>query len=253
MNPLPAVDPVLPQEASPYYPTSRRFRNPLYLRIEEIPGARELGHLLEPLTAAGRQLRQTDRIRRDEVFRLKQEALELLWARFSGSSAFDAYRAELGAPLRQFATFCVLVERFGPDWSRWDAEYRRPEAPGITPFAHENARRVEYHEWLQWLIDGQLAAAGELPIVQDMPVGINPRGADAWTWQDVLAEAVSIGAPPDMYNTQGQNWGMPPWTPRRLQAAKYEPFVQTIRAALAARRGIADRPRYGAVPLVLDS
>jgi 4-alpha-glucanotransferase len=238
VNPLPAVDPVLPQEASPYFPTSRRFRNPLYLRIEEIAGAGELGHLLEPLATAGRQLQQQDRIRRDEVFRLKKQALELLWNRFSGSPTFESYRGELGAPLRQFATFCVLVERFGSDWSKWDAEYRRPEAPGIARFAAENARRVAYHEWLQWLLDVQLSAAGTLPIVQDMPIGINPRGADAWTWQDVLAEAVSIGAPPDMYNTQGQNWGMPPWTPRRLQAAKYEPFVQTIRALLRHAGGL---------------
>ena len=63
-------------------------------------------------------------------------------------------------------------------------------------------------------------------------------GADAWTWQDVLAAGVSVGAPPDMYNTQGQDWGLPPWVPRRLRAANYEPFVQTIRALLRHAGGL---------------
>ena len=239
VNPLPAIDPVLPQEASPYYPTSRRFRNPLYLRIEDVPGAGDLGSALASLAASARQLNDFDRIRRDEVFRLKQEALARLWERFPGDPAFDAFRLEQGAPLREFATYCVLVERWGPDWSRWDAAYRRPEAAGVARFAADNMRRVEYHEWLQWLVDVQLAAASAtLRIVQDMPIGISPRGADAWTWQDVLAEGVTVGAPPDMYNTQGQNWGLPPWAPRPLQMAKYEPFVQTIRALLRHAGGL---------------
>jgi len=133
----------------------------------------------------------------------------------------------------------VLVERFGADWSQWDVAFRSPDAPCIERFAAENSRRVEYFEWLQWLLDVQLSAAGNsLPIVQDMPIGISPRGADAWTWQGVLAEGVTVGAPPDLYNTQGQNWGLPPWTPRRLQAAQYEPFVQTIRALLRHAGGL---------------
>ena len=66
--------------------------------------------------------------------------------------------------------------------------------PGVGRFATENAHRVEYHEWLQWLLDEQLAAAAALPIVQDMPIGISPQGADAWTWQDVLADGVNVGA-----------------------------------------------------------
>src|SRR5262245_21356629 len=43
VNPLHAPLPTLPQQPSPYYPSSRLYRNPLYLRIEEVPGARQLG------------------------------------------------------------------------------------------------------------------------------------------------------------------------------------------------------------------
>ena len=207
VNPLQAVDPVLPQEASPYYPTSRRFRNPLYLRIEEVPGAAEIAAELAPLAAAGHGLNRESRISRDETFRLKQQALELIWRRFRGDAAFDAFRREIGPPLRQFATYSALVERFGPDWSRWDAVYRRPDAPGVGRFATENAHRVEYHEWLQWLLDEQLAAAAALPIVQDMPIGISPQGADAWTWQDVLADGVNVGIRQTCTTRRGKTGG----------------------------------------------
>jgi 4-alpha-glucanotransferase len=239
VNPLPAVDPVVPQEPSPYYPTSRRFRNPLYIYVEEVPGARQLGEELDRLVAAGRALNQTSRIERDKVFAAKHQALEKIWQGFRGDPAFDEFRRQWGAPLRQFATFCALVEKLGADWSRWSADYARPDAPGVARFEADNIRRVEYHEWLQWLMDVQLAHANTaLPIVQDMPIGIATRGADAWTWQDVLADGVSVGAPPDMYNTQGQNWGIPPWAPRLLKQAKYEPFIQTIRALLRHAGGL---------------
>ncbi|HEY4309257.1 MAG TPA: 4-alpha-glucanotransferase [Pirellulales bacterium] len=239
VNPLSAVDPVVPQEPSPYYPSSRRFRNPLYIHIAAVPGAEQLQSELASISTAGHELNQSPRIIRDKVFQIKQQALERIWQVFAGDRAFDSFCREQGAPLRQFATFCTLVEKLGADWSRWPAEYARPDAPGMARFEAENLRRVEYHQWLQWLLDLQLAAAGSaLRIVQDMPIGIAARGADAWTWQDVLADGITVGAPPDMYNTQGQNWGIPPWAPRLLEQAKYEPFVQTIRALLRHAGGL---------------
>ena len=147
-----------------------------------------------------------------------------------------------------------MVETFGGDWRCWDEAFRRPQAPGVAGFAAEHADRVRFHEWLQWLVDEQLsAAARELAVMQDLPIGFDPGGADAWAWQDVLATGVSVGAPPDLYNTQGQNWGLPPFVPHKLRAAAYQPFIETIRAALGARGRFAHRPRDGFVPPVLDS
>jgi 4-alpha-glucanotransferase len=231
--PLCAAAPVLPQEPSPYYPTSRRYRNPLYLRIEEVPGAAEAGLDLKPLAAAGRALNRDRRIDRDAVFRLKMAALERLWARFGGDPAWDRYRLAQGEALAQFAAFCVLTERNGPDWRRWPPEHRHPGAPAVVRVAAQQAGRVAFHAWLQWLLDEQLAQASRAcTLMHDLPIGFDPGGADAWAWQDVVADGISVGAPPDGFNTWGQDWGLPPFVPHRLRAAAYEPFVQTIRAAL---------------------
>ena len=239
INPLHTAAPVLPQEASPYFPASRRFRNPLYLRIENIPEANEAGLDLDSLAAAGRALNSSGRIDRDEVFRLKRTALERIFARFSGDDDFEQYLQELGEPLVIYGTFCVLSEEYGDDYRIWPAEYRHPASAAVADYRQRHASRVRFHAWLQWLTDRQLAAAAaELPIMQDLAVGFDPGGADAWMWQDLLAGEMSVGAPPDLHNPWGQNWGIPPFVPQRLDEAGYEPFVQTIRAALAHAGGL---------------
>jgi 4-alpha-glucanotransferase len=238
VNPLNAVAPVLSQQASPYSPTSRRFRNPLYLRIEQMPGAATLGAELESLAAVGRALNANPRIDRDALFRLKQQAFEKLWERFPGDPAFDRFRAEHGAALEQFAIYSTLAERYGADWRAWPAEYRHPDR-AKTSFAAGAERRIAFHAWLQWQLDVQLAAASsELAMVQDLPIGFDPGGADAWAWQDLLAQGVSVGAPPDAYNMLGQDWGLPPLVPRKLRAAGYAPIIETIRAALRHAGGL---------------
>jgi 4-alpha-glucanotransferase len=238
LNPLAAATVTLPQQSSPYTPSSRRFRNPLYLRIEDVPGAADAGRDLAQLTVAGRALNQERHIDRDRVFTLKMQALEALWRRFGGAPEFDRFRADC-AGLREFAIFCALQEQHRSGWQGWPEEHRRPDAAGVRAFAAAGADRVAFHEWLQWLLDRQLAAAGEtIGLMQDLPIGVDPDGADAWVWQDILATGTSVGAPPDRYIVNGQDWGLPPFVPHRLAAAGYEPFVQTVRAALRHAGGL---------------
>jgi 4-alpha-glucanotransferase len=239
LNPLHGALPGLPQTASPYFPSSRQFRNPLYLRVEEVPGAAALGAELDRLAAAGRAHNEDRRIDRDEVYKLKMRALEHLWDRFPGDPAFDAYLTGQGPSLEGYATFCALCEDHSRPWHTWPVEYRRPDSPEVARYRREHHRRVGFHAWLQWLIDIQLARAGaELPLIQDLAVGVDPAGADAWLWQEVIAEGISVGAPPDEFNTLGQDWGVPPFDPWRLRAAGYAPFAEMVRAAMAHGGGV---------------
>src|SRR4029077_20915295 len=74
--------------------------------------------------------------------------------------------------------------------------------------------------------------------MQDLPIGVDPDGADAWAWQDVFANDVTVGCPPDEYNTKGQDWGLPPLIPWKLRRAGYQPFIETIRATLRHAGGL---------------
>jgi 4-alpha-glucanotransferase len=166
-------------------------------------------------------------------------ALERIWRLHVGNPAFDHYCQELGESLRGFASFCILTEQFGGDWNRWPHEYQRPDSPAVRRYAQQFSDRLRFHMWLQWQLDVQLAsAAAELPLVTDLPIGVAPGGADAWQWRDVLAEGATVGAPPDQFNMDGQDWVLPPFIPHRLRAVHYAPFIETIRASLRHAGGL---------------
>ena len=72
-------------------------------------------------------------------------------------------------------------------------------------------------------------------LVHDLAVGVDPGGADAWALQGELAVGAAVGAPPDSFNQQGQDWGLPPWRPDRLEETGYAPYREMVQAVL--RRG----------------
>jgi len=242
LNPLNAPNPGPNPEPSPYYPSTRRFRDPLYLRVEELPRASEAVGLAE-LAAAGRALDADRSIQRGRVLALKRAALERIWALHAGAAEagpMRAYRQAAGPALRRWAVFCVISERHGPGWQSWPAELRDPTSAAVGRLAAEAAGQVAFHEWLQLLLDSQLAAASEggVAVINDLPVGFDPGGFDAWDWQGVLALDAAIGSPPDRFNPIGQDWGLPPFSPHRLRGAHYGPFVETVRAALRHAGGL---------------
>lgn len=240
LSPLHAVAPGPHPQPSPYYPTSRIWRNALHLAVESVPGWADLdADRRASWVAAGRALDGERRIDRAAVWALKSDALQSLWEqrRGRGDDGFAAWRASQGDTLECFARWCALAESHGPDWRRWPAPLRHPGSPTVAATAGgELADRVAFHAWLQWLADAQLAGAARASaparLVGDLAVGFDPAGADAWAYQDTLAAGVHVGAPPDGFNADGQDWGLPPFVPWRLRAAGYEPFVRTLRSAL---------------------
>jgi 4-alpha-glucanotransferase len=253
VNPLHAGEPVSPISPSPYLPMSRRFTSPLYVRVEDVPGYAELdpadreliSALAAPLKARDRTLQELDR---DAVWAGKRPALELLYDRAvrRPQAAYDAYRAREGAALTSFATWCALAEELGADWRHWPAELHDADGPAVAAQRDRLARRVDFHSWLQWLLDEQLAAAQRgaraagmpIGVVHDLAVGVHPGGADAWTYQRLFAPGMTVGAPPDEFNQRGQGWGQPPWHPGRLAAEAYAPLRGQLEYALRHAGGL---------------
>jgi 4-alpha-glucanotransferase len=236
INPLHAVAPTPQQEASPYLPATRRFRNPIYLRVSEVPGAGAVD--LED--DEGRALSDGDLIDRDAVWARKRSTLRRIFdATGRDDQAFPDWWWDQGQPLQDWATWCAISDVHGPDWHAWPEELRDPRSDAVRAFVDGHERDVAFHAWLQWALHRQLAAATEgMTVIQDLPIGVAGGGADAWAWQDVLAQGVSVGAPPDAFNAQGQDWGSPPLVPWRLREADYEPFIQSIRATIAGAGGL---------------
>ena len=253
INPLHAAEPVTPMEASPYLPSTRRFVNPIYLHVEDIPEVVRLDAAartrLEELAAAAGALNTSDTIDRDAAWTAKREALGLVHAiGLEGRRArdFDRFREREGEGLATFATWCALAERHGLPWTQWPSEYHDPKGPAVADFAASQEDLVRFHMWLQWLLDRQLgevqreatAAGMALGVIHDLAVGVSPRGADAWGLGDALALGVTVGAPPDQFNQLGQNWSQPPWHPERLAELGYAPFRDMVRTVLRDSGGV---------------
>ncbi|MEV5434841.1 4-alpha-glucanotransferase [Streptomyces sp. NPDC052682] len=248
VNPLHAAVPGAPTDPSPYRPSSRRFPDPIHLRVEEIP---EFAHVEEPqrlralLERAGRLraaiLGEGALIDRDAVWELKREALELVLDVPLGPgrrAAYCDFLAEQGQALEDHATWCALAEVHGSDWHRWPTGLRDPRSADTARARSGLMDRVDFWSRLAWLTDGQLRAAQRaareagmpVGIVHDLAVGVHPGGADAWAQQDHFAAGMSVGAPPDAFNARGQDWGLPPWRPDRLAESGYAPFRDLLRA-----------------------
>lgn len=237
LNPLHAAAPGKPQEPSPYFPSSRRWRNPLYIAVEDVSGAADVD--VTEAARAGSALNASDRIDRDAVLEVKLGALERIWAEWSGAPAFEQFVADNGDALRDFATYSALCGELGGGPATWPAGFSRPDAPEVAGWRDAHEDRVRFHSWLQWLLDEQLARAGEpIGLVHDLAIGVDPHGADAWLWHASFAPGMTVGAPPDEFNARGQDWGLPPFDPWKLRAASYEPFIATVRASLRHAAGL---------------
>jgi 4-alpha-glucanotransferase len=242
VNPLHAVAPVAPIQNSPYFPASRRFSSPLYLRPEQLAEYAAAGvQVRAQVDALAAGVPLGERIDRDVVWAAKSAALELLFP-----YALDRPGAEDSPGLTDFATWSALVERHGPDFRTWPQDLQDPHGPAAAQAREELTERVAYHRWLQRCCAEQLAAAQDeasragmtVGIVHDLAVGVDPGGADAWALRAELAAGFSIGAPPDSFNQQGQDWGLPPWRPDRLAESGYEPIREIVRAVLRTGGGL---------------
>ncbi|MEW2177682.1 4-alpha-glucanotransferase [Streptomyces sp. NPDC005406] len=251
VNPLHAAVLGTPTDPSPYRPSSRRFPDPVHLRIESVP---EYGHASDPAALDDLRRRAGELseavlnkgalIDRDAVWALKRQALDILVGvplTPGRRAAYCDFLAQQGQALEDHALWCALAEVHGSDWHTWPPGLRDPRSKETARARAELLDRVDHHCRLAWLTDAQLAAAQRaaedagmaVGIVHDLAVGVHPGGADTWAQQDAFAHGMSVGAPPDAFNARGQDWGLPPWRPDALAASGYAPYRGLLRGLLA--------------------
>ncbi len=258
LNPLHALFPHHPEQASPYSPTSRDFLNPLYLNIEaidEFERCQEARQLVadEEFQARLKVLRDVELVDYTGVWKAKLEALKILYRHFRhndiGSDtvraeAFRNFQVEGGTDLHQFAVFEALqAQLYQQDasiscWNQWPQRYRDPGSEAMADWVESNSEEIEFHQYLQWNSEQQLAEVQQhcadigmtIGLYRDLAVGVARASAQTWAAQPLYALDSNIGAPPDDFNLQGQDWKLPPLKPQTLIDQAYLPFVKTLRA-----------------------
>lgn len=235
-NPFGASIPVVSQQPSPYYASSRRFWSPLYLRVEAVPGAELLGDGLTRAANAGRALSARPLVDRDAVWALKSAALRAIWEQVRDTAPVRTLLASAdGDPLlTDHARFCALAERHGGGRSSFPDDARHPGLPAVHRALAGLGDDVERWRWIQLITDGQLESASRsgATLMADLAVGFDPDGSDAWVDQDLLATECRIGAPPDELGPLGQDWGVPPYVPWRMRESGYRTWLDVLRRVL---------------------
>jgi 4-alpha-glucanotransferase len=251
LNPLHAMFPDRSEEASPYSPSDRTLLNVLYIDVEAVPefaASEEARRLVssETFQAALEYCRKSDLVEYAEVARLKMAALSLLFATFNSAkdekrlNELNAFHRERSALLDRVCVFQALQMHFASQkiqhLNDWLEEYRTYDSSGVKTFADEHPDQVKFQIWLQWIADTQLSAAASatkemvVGIYRDLAVGVHSSGAEGWAPPGLMAGGVRVGAPPDIWNPAGQNWGLPATIPQRLTQSAYKPFIELLRA-----------------------
>ena len=245
-------------EISPYGPVSRLFRNPLYIAVDLVP---DLVHSPEARSriasiafqAELARLRATERVEYDRVMALKRPVLQALHRAFvervrvddDRAKSYAAFRKRREPDLTSFATWSALDEHFRAQdlfdgWRSWPEEYHDRSSSAVAAFSTDHRDAIDFHRYLQFLLHEQLGAAAaaaeqaglRIGLYQDLAIGAIGGGADEWMHRDLFVRGVALGAPPDEYARQGQNWGLPPVNPHALRASSFAYWRALLRSAL---------------------
>lgn len=236
-----AVSPLhtlLPASTSfaPYSPSSRCFIDPIHAALDGAP------------FVAGSEL-----IDWPVSLQTKHAQLRAAYAHFNKSPPADDYLryvAERGIALTHHATFEALSAHFAVRgmrrWSTWPLAYQNADSPQVAAFAREHDDDIRYVQFCCWMAERSLAQAQAkardagmaVGLIADIAVGMHPDGSDAWAFPNESLKGVAIGAPPDVFNTTGQNWGVTAFSPHGLRASGYRGFLEMLRAGMRHAGGI---------------
>ncbi len=254
LNPLHALHNRTPYNTSPYLPLSIFYKNLIYLDIEAVPEFKS-SHCAQSLFCSARiqqkirQLRDSEFVEYSEVQRLKLRFLKVLYREFRRTKdlqrrrAFDAYCQREGELLARFALYSALDEALHKQnrnlwtWRDWPAPYQDPASPESQSFAGRHARSIDFYRYVQFLIEEQLAAAQQhakqsgmsIGLYHDLAVATDNCGSDLWAYREHYVEGCRVGAPPDDFSPQGQDWGFPPPNKEAHRSEGYRLYRETIR------------------------
>lgn len=259
LNPLHALFPANPGHFSPYSPSTRHFLNVLYIAVPEVDGYHACAAAQAIVAAPGfaaelERLRAVPQVDYPGVARAKLPVLRALFDQFRDAQLaadtaqareFRRYIAGRGEPLRRHALHDAIDGHLRSQdaarywgWPAWPAEWRDPAGEAVVQFEAGHRAEVEFHAWMQWTAERQLAAVQRLARELGMPVGlygdyavgVNPAGSETWSDQQVYRMGAGVGAPPDPLALKGQDWGIPPQDPHALVAARYAPLRDLLAA-----------------------
>lgn len=258
ISPMHAMFASDPHRYSPYSPSSRLFLNSLYASPGTILGERDLRVALEntELDDEFERLEGLPLIDWPAAAAAKWKLLHALYASFSNGTHplnedFVSFCSKGGEALENHCRFEALQAQclsrgMSQDWREWPEEFKNPQSTAVADFADEYRDEIRFHAFAQWLIAqglqrAQVAARSSgmrVGLIADLAVGADGAGSQAWSRQDELLSALTVGAPPDILNRSGQSWGISAFSPDGLKRNGFRAFIEMLRANFAHAGGL---------------
>lgn len=262
INPLHAIFNKSPFNSSPYMPSSRLYRNHVYLDVTTVCGYRNSDKAQRFVNSIETQallkrLRKEEHVNYEEVSRIKIRVLRMIFESFCAENRdrlekktdwdnFQGYIAGEGIFLERYATFCALRDWLGSQdsrfqaWRDWPAGYQNPESDEVKHFVQTYSDEISFWMFIQWQIDIQLRQVQDhaseigmmIGLYHDQALAVDSNGADFWAWREYFTEGFSVGAPPDSFAPEGQDWGFCPPDSWKIRKSFYTPFRKILRANL---------------------
>ncbi|AZD54681.1 4-alpha-glucanotransferase (amylomaltase) [Pseudomonas chlororaphis subsp. aurantiaca] len=243
---------------SPYSPSSRLFLNSLYAAPGTILGERAWRSAIDAsgLGSQLQQLEQQPMVDWPVAAQARQKVLRALYEGFCQGEHplhqdFASFRHASGEALENHCRFeAIQAQRAARgeslDWREWPDAWRTPRSPALAHFAVEHANDIGFYAFCQWLIARCLervqstarSSGMGIGLIADLAVGADGGGSQAWSRQDELLAALTVGAPPDILNRQGQGWGISAFSPEGLVRNGFHAFIEMLRANFAHAGGL---------------
>ncbi|NEG55031.1 4-alpha-glucanotransferase [Bifidobacterium platyrrhinorum] len=246
INPVHAAEPVSPLTPSPYLPISRGLLNFTYIRPESIEEYNLLGkeslEQVQQLHASVEPLNgDAQLIDRDGMWRAKMHALWIIFKLGRSperQQAFSDFCAKAGDDLEGYATWCLCYDKWGApsmDPENWERKFTK-DSPEVQGLKQQFPDTLNFYRWLEWIATEQLdraqaqarEAGMRIGVMADMAVGVHALGSEVWWHPENFAKGATVGAPPDMFNQQGQDWSQPPLNPIALENTGYAPYRNLV-------------------------
>jgi 4-alpha-glucanotransferase len=215
-------------ETSPYGARTAFGIDPIYIDMDAVPDLDE-STLRSALGEAG--IREIERLRRAPTVEygpvrfVKERALHAGYERFlerewhRGTPRARALRSFIDdsrAWEADLALYVALRERHGGwSWESWPEPEKRREPEAMEAARSELSLRILEHQYGQWIAQEQwIAARSEtrrlgVELMGDLPFIVGHESADVWAHTSQFRRDVSLGAPPDPFSVDGQDWGLP--------------------------------------------
>jgi 4-alpha-glucanotransferase len=228
--------------SSPYSAISAFALHPLYLRLQDMPGAAPFAGEIDRFraesdararVASGRlAYRATLEFKRSIV----QRVCEANAPAIGKDEAFRGWR-EANPWVIAYAVFAALQRRnLDAPWSAWP-EMSDPSPAQIGAWWDAHPGECLPQAWAQYLLESQLSAASRelsalgISLKGDLPILMTTESADVWDQREYFDLTARAGAPPDMFSPDGQNWGFPVYDWDRLGNDDYRWWKDRLRQA----------------------